>query len=172
MRACTANRLHASRRTPNLNRYPEEMAATGALGVIKGIQARMDYQEMLVYEDCLVAVTSGGMLGRMLATQFGLIGMLIYGLGAKARAAASEQRRQQSAGQLLARDPKGVQIMVRDVVDARLTSGVLSAKLTLSLVDGTSRKYTWAKKENEYAQVVGVLRGALGTKLIDEKAGA
>jgi hypothetical protein len=63
-------------------------------------------------------------------------------------------------------------MMTRDIVDARLNSGLLSSKLTLSLADGTSRKYTWAKKENEYAQVVGFLRGALGTKLIDEKAAA
>jgi len=148
------------------------MAATGALGVIKSIQARMDYQEMLVYGDCLVVVSSGGMFGRMLATQFGLIGMLIYRLGRKSREAAAKERRQQSAAQLLALDPKGVQMMTRDIVDARLNSGLLSSKLTLSLADGTSRKYTWAKKENEYAQVVGLLRGALGTKLIDEKAAA
>ncbi len=148
------------------------MAATGALGVIKGIQSRMDYQEMLVYEDCLVVVSSGGMFGRMLATQFGLIGMLIYRLGRKSREAAAEQRRQQSAAQLLALDPKGVQILVRDIVDARLTSGLLTAKVTVSLADGTSRKYSWGKKENEYAQVVGFMRGALGTKLIDEKAAA
>jgi hypothetical protein len=47
---------------------------------------------------------------------------------------------------------------------------MLTAKLTVSLTDGTSRKYSWAKKENDYAQVVAILRGALGTKLIDEKA--
>jgi len=148
------------------------MAATGALGAIKGIQSRMDYLEMLVYEDCLVVVSSGGMFGRMLATQFGLIGMLIYRLGRKSREAAAEQRRNQSAAQLLALDPKGIQIMARDIVDARLTSGLLSGKLTISQADGTSRKYTWGKKENEYAQVAGFLRGALGSKLIDEKAAA
>jgi hypothetical protein len=148
------------------------MAATGALGIIKGIQARMDYQEMLVYEDCLVVLSSGGMFGRMLATQFGLIGMLIYRLGRKSREAAAEQRRQQSAGQLLALDPKGVQIMVRDIVDARLTSGLLTTKLTVSLVDGTSRKFAWAKSENDYGQVVGFLRSVLGTRLIDEKQAA
>jgi hypothetical protein len=148
------------------------MASTGALGVIKGLQSRMDYQEILVYEDSLVVVSSGGMFGRMLATQFGLIGMLIYRLGRQSREAAAEQRRQQSAAQLLALDPKGVQIMARDIVDARLSSGLLSAKLTVSLVDGSSRKYSWAKKENEYAQVAGFLRGVLGTKLVDEKAAA
>src|SRR6267143_2031785 len=156
------------RETPTVIRMT--MAATGALGVIKSIQARMDYREMLVYEDFLVVVSSGGMFGRMLATQFGLIGMLIYRLGRKSREAAAKQRRQQSAGQLLALDPKGVQMMTRDIVDARVNSGLLSSKLTLSLADGTSRKYTWAKKENEYAQVVSFLRGALGTKLVDEKA--
>jgi hypothetical protein len=144
------------------------MAATGALGVIKGIQVSLDYKEMLVYQDSLVVVSSGG--GRMVARQFGLIGMLIYRLGAKSREAAAEQRRQQSAEQLRALDPKSVQIMVRDIVDARLTAGMLTGKLTVSLADGTSKKYSWAKKENDYAQVVGVLRGALGTKLIDEKA--
>jgi len=146
------------------------MAATGALGVIRGIQVSLDYKEMLVYQDSLVVVSSGG--GRMVARQFGLIGMLIYGLGAKSREAAAEQRRQQSAEQLRALDPKSVQIMVRDIVDARLTAGMLTGKLTVSLADGTSRKYSWAKKENDYPQVVGVLRSALGTKLIDEKAGA
>jgi hypothetical protein len=144
------------------------MAATGALGVIKGIQVSLDYKEMLVYQDSLVVVSSGG--GRMVARQFGLIGMLIYRLGAQSREAAAEQRRQQSAEQLRALDPKSVQIMVRDIVDARLTAGMLTGKLTVSLADGTSKKYSWAKKENDYAQVVGVLRGALGTKLIDEKA--
>ncbi len=144
------------------------MAATGALGVIKGIQVSLDYKEMLVYQDSLVVVSSGG--GRMVARQFGLVGMLIYRLGAKSREAAAEQRRQQSAEQLRALDPKSVQIMVRDIVDARLTAGMLTAKLTVSLTDGTSRKYSWAKKENDYAQVVAILRGALGTKLIDEKA--
>jgi hypothetical protein len=146
------------------------MAANGALGVIKGIQVSLDYKEMLVYQDSLVVVSSGG--GRMVARQFGLIGMLIYGLGAKRREAAGQQRRQQSAEELRALDPKSVQIMVRDIVDARLSAGMLTAKLTVSLTDGTSRKYSWAKKENDYAQVVGLLRGALGTKLIDEKAGA
>lgn len=146
------------------------MAATGALGVIKGIQVSLDYKEMLVYQDSLVVVSSGG--GRMVARQFGLIGMLIYGLGAKSREAAAEQRRQQSAEQLRALDPKSVQIMVRDIVDARLSAGMLTGKLTVSLADGTSRKYSWAKKENDYAQIVGVMRSALGTKLIDEKAGA
>jgi hypothetical protein len=144
------------------------MAATGALGVIKGIQVRLDYKEMLVYPDSLVVVSSGG--GRMVASQFGLIGMLIYRLGAKSREAAAQQRRQQSAEQLRALDPKSVQIMVREIVDARLSAGMLTAKLTVSLTDGTSRKYSWAKKENDYAQVVAILRGALGTKLIDEKA--
>ncbi len=146
------------------------MAATGAVGVIKGIQVSFDYKEMLVYPDSLVVVSSGG--GRMVARQFGLIGMLIYGLGAKSRERAAEQRRQQSAEQLRALDPKSVQIKVADIVDARLSAGMLTAKLTVSLTDGTSRKYSWAKKENDYAQVVGILRGALGTKLIDEKAGA
>ena len=144
------------------------MAAAGALGAIKGIQVRLDYKEMLVYQDSLVVVSSGG--GRMVARQFGLIGMLIYRLGAKSREAAAEQRRQQSAEQLRALDPKSVQITVRDIVDARLTAGMLTGKLTVSLTDGTSRKYSWAKKENDYAQVVAILRGALGTKLIDEKA--
>ena len=144
------------------------MAATGALGVIKGIQVSLDYKEMLVYQDSLVVVSSGG--GRMVARQFGLIGMLIYRLGAKSREAAAQQRRQQSAEQLRALDPKSVQIMVREIVDARLSAGMLTAKLTVSLTDGTSRKYSWAKKENDYAQVVAILRGALGTKLIDEKA--
>jgi hypothetical protein len=144
------------------------MAATGAVGVIKGIQVGFDYKEMLVYQDSLVVVSSGG--GRMVARQFGLIGMLIYGLGAKSRERAAEERRQQSAEQLRALDPKSVQIMVRDIVDARLDAGMLTAKLTVSLTDGSSRKYGWAKKENDYAQVVAILRGALGTKLIDEKA--
>lgn len=144
------------------------MAATGAVGVIKGIQIGLDYKEMLVYQDSLVVVSSGG--GRMVARQFGLVGMLIYGLGAKSRERAAEQRRQQSAEQLRALDPKSVQIMVRDIVDARLSAGMLTAKLTVSLTDGSSRKYSWAKKENDYAQVVAILRGALGTKLIDEKA--
>jgi hypothetical protein len=144
------------------------MAATSALGVIKGIQVRLDYKEMLVYPDSLVVVSSGG--GRMVASQFGLIGMLIYRLGAKSREAAAQQRRQQSAEQLRALDPKSVQIMVAEIVDARLSAGMLTAKLTVSLTDGTSRKYSWGKKENDYAQVVAILRGALGTKLIDEKA--
>jgi hypothetical protein len=144
------------------------MAATGALGVIKGIQSGMDYKEMLVYQDCMVVVSSGG--GRMVASQFGLIGMLIYRLGAKSREAAAEQRRQQSAEQLRALDPKSVQIMLADIVEARLTAGLLTGKLTISLADGTSRKYSWTKRENEYPQVAGILRGALGTKLVDEKA--
>ena len=144
------------------------MAATGAAGVIKGIQVGFDYKEMLVYQDSLVVVSSGG--GRMVARQFGLIGMLIYGLGAKSRERAAEQRRQQPAEQLRALDPKSVQIMVADIVDARLSAGMLTAKLTVSLTDGSSRKYSWAKKENDYAQVVAILRGVLGTKLIDEKA--
>lgn len=143
------------------------MAATGALGVIKGIQTSLDYKEMLVYQDCLVVVSAGG--SRMVARQFGLIGMLIYRLGAKSREAAAEQRRQQSAEQLRAFDPKSVQIMVRDIVAARLSAGMLNGKLTLSLVDGTTRKYTWAKRENDHTKVLGILRGPLGTKLIDEK---
>ena len=45
-----------------------------------------------------------------------------------------------------------VQIMVRDVVDAQLSSGLLNARLRLSLV--------------------GFLRSALGTRLIEEKKAA
>jgi hypothetical protein len=170
MRAVTAYRLHGAQDRPPLNRYPDEMAATGALGVIKGIQSSLDSKEMLVYQDCLVVVSSGG--GQMVARQFGLIGMLIYALGRKSREAAAERRRQQSAAELMALDPKSLQLMVRDIVDARLSAGMLNAKLTVSLVDGNSRKYSWAKKENEDGQVAGILRGALGTKLIDEKAAA
>ena len=143
------------------------MAATRALGVIKGITARWDRKEMFVFEDRLVVVSAGG--GRTVAMQFGLIGMLIYGLGRKSREAAAELRRQQSAEQLLALDPKNVQIPVRDIVNARLSSGLLGGKLTLSLVDGASRQYSWAKSENEYGQVLGFLRGALGIRLVDEK---
>jgi hypothetical protein len=104
--------------------------------------------------------------------QFGLIGMLIYGLGARSRAAAAEQRRQLSAEQLLALNPKNVQIMVRDIVDAHLNSGLLTAKLSLSLVDGTHPQFSWAKSDNHYADVLGFLRGALATKLVDEKKAA
>jgi hypothetical protein len=146
------------------------MAGTRALGVVKEITARWDSKEMFVFEDSLLLVSSGGMFGRMLATQFGVIGVLIYQLGRKSREAAAEQRRQQSVEQLRALDPKSVQIMGRDIVDARLSSGLLTSKLTLALADGTSRKYGWAKKQNDYSQVCGFLRAALGTKLIDEKA--
>lgn len=148
------------------------MAATHALGVIKGITARWDRKEMFVFADTLVVVSSGEMFGRVLATQFGLIGMLIYGLGRKRREAAAEQRRQQSAEQLLALDPKNIQIVVRNIVDARLSSGLLTGKLTLSLVDGTHPQFSWAKSDNQYEQVLGLLRGALGTKLVDEKKAA
>jgi hypothetical protein len=146
------------------------MAGTRALGVIKEITARWDSKEMFIFEDSLLLVSSGGMFGRMLATQFGVIGVLIYQLGRKSREAAAEQRRQQSVEQLRALDPKSVQIMGRDIVDARLSSGLMTSKLTLALADGTSRKYSWAKKQNDYAQVGGFLRAALGSKLIDEKA--
>jgi|GEM_PF-4570923 len=148
------------------------MAATPALGVIKGIQTALDYQEMLVFADRLVVVSSGDMVGRTLSRHFGLIGMMIYALGRKSREAAAQRRRQQSAEQLLALDPKSVQIVVRDIVDARLGSGLLNGKLTLSLVDGTTRKFAWAKRENDYGQVLGLLHGALGTRLVDEKKAA
>ncbi len=148
------------------------MAASGALGVIKGIQSGLDYQEMLVYEDCLVVASSGDMVARTVARHFGLVGMLIYALGRKSREAAAERRRQQSAAQLMALDPKGIQIMLRDIVDARLTRGMLNCKLTLSLVNATSHKFGWAKRENDYAHVSSLLNGALGTRLIDEKKAA
>ena len=150
------------------------MAASRALGVIVGVAARMDRQEIYVFDDRLVIVSGGqrAMYGKMLALQFGLIGMLIYGLGARSRAAAAEQRRQLSAEQLLALHPKNSQIMVRDIVDAHLNSGLLTAKLSLSLVDGTHRQFSWAKSDNQYAQVLGLLRGALATKLVDEKQAA
>jgi len=150
------------------------MAGTRALGVITGIAARMDRQESYVFDDRLVVVSGGpgAMYGKVLAMQFGLIGMLIYGLGSKSRAASAEQRRQSSPEQLLALNPKNLQIMVRDVVDAHLTAGLFTAKLTLSLVDGTHPQFSWPKSENQYDQVLGFLHGALGTKLVDEKRAA
>lgn len=150
------------------------MAATRALGVVTGIAARMDRQEIYVFDDRLVVVSGGmgAMYGRIVATQFGLIGMLIYRLGRKSRGAAAEQRRQLSAEQLLALNPKNAQILARDIVDARLSSGLMTAKLMLSLTDGTHPQFSWAKSDNPYEQVVGVLRGPLGTKLIDEKKAA
>lgn len=148
------------------------MAATSALGVIRGIHTGMDYKEMLVFADCLVVISSGEALGRTLAPQFGVIGVLVYRLGRKSREAASERRRQQSPAQLLAHDPKGIQIPARNIVDARLTSGLFSSKLTLSLVDGTSPWFSWAKRDNQYEQVLRDLRQPLGSKLIDEKKAA
>jgi len=150
------------------------MAATRALGVISGIAARMDRQEIYVFDDRLVVVSGGlgAMYGKVLAMQFGLIGMLIYRLRAKSRVAAAEQRRQLSAEQLLALNPTNVQILARDVVDARLSSGLMTGKLTLSLMDGTHPQFSWAKSDNQYEQVLGFLRGPLGTKLVDEKKAA
>jgi hypothetical protein len=151
-----------------------KMAETRALGVITGIAARMDRREMYVFDDRLVVVSGGlgAMYGKILAMQFGLIGMLIYRFGQKSRVAAAEHRRQLSAEQLLALGPKNTQIMARDIVDARLSSGLLTGKLTLSLADGTNRQFSWAKSDNQYEQVFGFLRGALGTKLVDEKKAA
>jgi hypothetical protein len=62
--------------------------------------------------------------------------------------------------------------MARDIIDARLSSGMLGEKLRLSLVDGTSREFSWAKSQNDYHQVLGFLGAALGTKLVDEKKAA
>jgi hypothetical protein len=151
-----------------------KMAETRALGVITGIAARMDRREMYAFDDRLVVISGGlgAMYGKLLAMQFGLIGMLIYGLGRKSRVAAADHRRQLSAEQLLALDPKNTQIMARDIVDARLSSGLLTGKLTLSLADGTNPQFSWAKSDNQYEQVLGILRGALGTKLVDEKKAA
>lgn len=150
------------------------MAATRALGVITGIAARMDRQEIYVFDDRLVVVSGGqrAMYGKMLAMQFGLVGMLIHRLGTRSRAAAAEQRRQLAAEQLLGLNAKNIQIMVSDIVDAHLKSGLLTAKLSLSLADGAHPQFSWAKSDNQYAQVLGFLRGALGTKLIDEKQAA
>jgi hypothetical protein len=148
------------------------MSGTPALGVINGITARWDRKEMFVFEDRLVVVSAGDMFARTMAHQFGLIGILIYNLGKKSRLAAAERRRQQPVEQLLALDPKSVQIMLRDVVDARLSAGLLTAKLSLSLVDGTRRQFSWSKGENNYDRVLGFLRAALGTKLNDEKKAA
>jgi hypothetical protein len=150
------------------------MSYTGAVGLIKGISARRGRSELHVFPDRLILVNVGlgQMMGRTVAMQFGLIGMLIYRLGAKSRAAAAEQRRQRSPEQLLVDDPKAVQIMVRDIVNAHLSSGLFSAKLSLSLVDGTTPAYSWAKTENQIDQVCGFLRSTLGTKLVDEKKAA
>jgi hypothetical protein len=150
------------------------MAPTRALGVITGIAARMDRQEIYVFDDRLVVVSGGfgATYGRIVAMQFGLIGMLIYGLGRKSRVAAAEQRRQLSAEQLLALNPKNVQILARDIVDARLSFGLMTGKLMLSLIDGTHPQFSWAKSDNPYEQLLGLLRGPLGTKLIDEKKAA
>lgn len=104
--------------------------------------------------------------------RFRLIGLLIYRLGTKSRSAAAELRRQQSPEQIVAADPKAVQIMVRDIVDARLTTRLLSAKLKLSLVDEMSPTYTWARSDNQTKVVRGVLRAALGTRLIDQEKAA
>jgi len=150
------------------------MAATRALGVITDIAARMDRQEIFVFDDRLVIVSGGlgALYGKLLSRLFGLIGMLIYRLGTESRLAAAERRHQLTAEQLLALNPKNAQIMVRDIVDARLTAGLFVGTLTLSLVDGTHPRYSWTKSDNQYAQVVSMLRAALGTKLIDEKQAA
>lgn len=62
--------------------------------------------------------------------------------------------------------------LVRDIVDARLTTGLLSAKLKLSLVDATSPTFTPAKSENQTDVVRSVLHAALGTRLIDQEKAA
>jgi hypothetical protein len=175
IRAATAKDYGMRRRTAsNRALLGMKMAETRALGVITGIAARMDRREIYVFDDRLVLVSSGlgAMYGKVLAMQFGLIGMLIYRLGRKSRVAAAEHRRQLSADELLALDPKNIQIMARDIVDARLSSGLLTGKLTLSLADGTNPQFSWARSDNQYEQVLGFLRGALGTKLVDEKKAA
>lgn len=151
------------------------MAEVGAIGVIKGIAGIWyRYRELFVFADRLVLVRIGlwETWAPGFAMQAGLVGMLIYQLGAKSRAAKDEQRRRQSPDQLLAGDPKGIQLMVRDVVDAHLKYGLLEAKLTLSMVDGTSHEFAWLKSANKYDQVLGILQVAFGTKLIDGKKAA
>ena len=134
----------------------------------------MDRKALYVFPDRLVLVSRGlgAMMGRTMAMQFGLLGMLIYALGAKSRAAAAAARLEQSPEQLLAGDPKARQIMIRDIVDARFTAGFFSAKLQLSLVDGTTPTFTWTKSENQTDQVRGVLRAAFGTRLLDSSKAA
>jgi|ERR1700694_164806 len=173
MRGCTAYRLHASRRSARAEPLSALMASTGALCVIKEISARWDPKRLFVYQDRLVVVKAsfGEWFGRMLAMELGLIGMLIYRLVRNSRKATGDQQHL-SAEELMAAEPKSVAIMVRDIIDARLSSGMFSDKLRLSLVDGRSEEFSWVKSQNDYQQVLGFLSAVLGTKLIDEKKAA
>ncbi len=153
----------------------EEMTDIGAIGIIKGIAGSWPRQgELFVFTDrlVLVRISLRETWAAYLAMEFGLIGMLIYRLGARSRAAADQQRRRQLPEQLLATDPKGVQFMVRDIIDAHLWSGLLEAKLKLSMVNGTTREFSWVKSANKYDHVLGLLRAVLGTRLIDGKKAA
>jgi hypothetical protein len=146
-----------------------EMAAIGS---ITGVNARFDRKEMVIFPDRLVLVSSGEMAGRMVAQQFGLIGMLIYGMGKKRRQAARAQRLQQTPEELKALDPKATEILMRDIIDARLSSGLFSASLKLSLAGGSEKKFSWSKRDNKLPEVRGFLQTVLGTRLIDGQKAA
>lgn len=152
------------------------MADSQVIGVIKHIAGGVLWseRELFVFSDRLVLVREGWWQTwlRYLTMQAGLIGMLIYGLGARGRAKESERRRQLSPEQLLASDPKGMQFLARDIIDARLSGGRFEARLRFAMADGSTRKLSWVSSANKYEQVDAILRTALGTRLIDEKKAA
>lgn len=153
-----------------------EMADSQAIGVIKHIAGGVlaSERELFVFSDRLVLVSEALWKTwlRYFVREAGLIGMLVYAFGAKSRAEEAERRRQLSPEQLLASDPKGMQFLARDIIDAHLSGGRFEARLRLSMADGSTRKFSWVSSANKYEQVNAILRTALGTRLIDEKKAA
>lgn len=152
-----------------------EMDEARPVGVIKGIGGCWYRErELFVFTDRLVLVpgTLWDTWAPIIAMNFGALGVLILSLGAESRTAKREARLRAGPDHLLAADPKGVQFMSHDVVDARLSPGFFESKITLSMADGSTHRFDWVKSANKIDEVRGFLRAALGTRLIDQSKAA
>jgi hypothetical protein len=143
------------------------------LGVIHGISGGWAEKDVFVFSRAFVIAERGpvSMLIRIVGMEFGVIGVLLTSGWLKRREAAwARATLGKSPDELAALHKNNRLLPVQSIVDARLRKSFLSAGLELSMADGARYKFQWTRARNDYAVVAGLVRQALGPKLMDQAA--
>jgi hypothetical protein len=140
------------------------------IGVIRDVSGRGSFDLVALFQDSLVLVKGSfwHLLLRSVEMQFGALGILIlHPLVNRAEKKRIQAISNRTPADIVALNPKNQRVFYAQVIDAQFRKSLFSGSLTLKLVDGTTKKYTWRKGVNKPEQVSAWLRHAFGTKLAE-----
>jgi hypothetical protein len=131
-------------------------------------------KDIYVYSNAIVVVPAdrSATWVKVLSTQFGLLGALLFS-GSLKRIHARRLARGQAGPDMLAAGHADARLIpVATIISAEISHGFLSVNLRLSLATGQIQSLSWPRVGTNHDAIHGWLRRALGTRLIDERPAA